>query len=355
MKEQKKNIFNADPDQELEYMEQVSQPKETGAAANKESAAPSAGAPANQSQRELLKALQGKGEKTECFGGVLLQREGVLSFVIKGMTDEEREETRKAYQSIYSTNLRGLIGRADPFVESFDEYTVFNFERVNGSKSFRQICREKQGDGKTGVFAKLVAILTKLHNHYVHSGRYQSLNCLSLDTLFEDEIGQYWLLPLRAFGNCYPKEIAPEVRTANSGDARSDLFGAAYVAVEMACNDEVPEMYHLQDGMISQCLNGLPACRPSLKTVAKAYKSAATRQPNTAEAVETEEDDREQSFVDPRFLHAIKAFFLKIWKWLQGFLMSEPAAQRNGTKKPGAFRKAKPIAVDEEEEWEDCL
>ena len=319
----------------------------------------------NAAQRALVLLLRDKGvEKINCFGGLLFQREDangnrILSFAVEDMTDGELSAMKKEYQAIYRSALPRLISRADPFVEQAEPYTVFNFE-YNPGISFRQYCRnnKKEPPSARVVMRKLVNILIDRSNRHGEEN-YESLNCLSLDTLFLDNQGEVWLLPLRAFRNQFPREIAPEAHDPTQKcTVASDLCAAAYVAVLVANNGELPAMVTLQDSKIKECLMLIPQCRPTLNTMGEALgsrmnsgtgRSAGTAAPDAPDGNPKSAPKKSEGI---SFIKVCKEFLSDIWKKLKGLFVWESQGEINRTQKDHTshmFRRFKQIEETEED------
>lgn len=314
-------------------------------------------------QRALLRTLKDPGlEKIECFGGVLFKRcdqedNPILSFAVEGLTEEELSEMKLAYKKVYRSGLSRVISRADPFEEQAGSCTVFNFEYNTGYSSLREYSRSKSISVET-VMRPLVKLLTHRYNSYVKSDlQYESLNCLTLDTLFVDADGALWLLPLQAFRNRFPGAIAPEAHDPTQVCTEaSDLFSAAYVAVEVANGGKMPAMLALKENKIKECLIAIPQCRPSLQTMVTVLQGART-------AAEERGEERPVSSSAPRktqmrlpdfsqlhLLQSVKDWWTRFLEALKKLFAWEPVSQTGGTLQKGTRRRFRPIGEIEEDE-----
>lgn len=97
---------------------------------------------------------------------------------------------------------------------------------------------------------------------------YIPLNCLSKETIFFDSDGHMRVLPLLAHHGHYPIEIPIEVKSHADGDERSDLYSAAYVAVEVFSNSKPGQgLKEPPSPLITECLKSIRDWRPDLNTV----------------------------------------------------------------------------------------
>ena len=293
-------------------------------------------------QRNLLRLLDDKAvRKVCCFGGILMQRENengspILSFVVKGTSDVEYERMCKNYEEIYRIGSVLPLIRYDflfkeRFVASGTHFSVFNFICYPNHLSLRQYCE----DGNRSI--PLDEMMRKLvHLLVAHSNacgeQYRCLSCLSLDTIFVSKEGKLLLLPLQAFHNHFPREIAPEVgHYPELCDARSDLYSAAYVSLEVSFGGKLPEMPALGEGKIKDCLMGVVQCRPTLQNIASLMGSNSNAGPrwNIAPAAAMEPSA-------PRKAHAIgfAGWFKALWKRITDYfsgLPREPKSEVSGT------------------------
>ena len=319
------------------------------------------------SQRELLRQLKEAKKKTECFGGVLFTRVGstnqpIISFAVRGMTEEEKTGAERVYDELYRSYPRGIIYPANPFVEQAPPYTVFNFLVKSYCESLREYCCKKgsQSIPAEKTMRKLVTVLVENFNNA--AGEYRAMNCLSLDTIFVDEQNKLWILPLQAFRGNFPREIAPEAREYSLGcDVTADLYAAAYVSLELANGGKFPEMLHVENPVIRDCLMGIRQCRPKLEVVAASFAGGR-------EYMDTDDGGRsrrsrwvpsnrqtiEDTEPKPRF--DILAWFSASWERMKAALSKviyrEPADHVSGTKhdyvrKP--FRPIKPLQDEEDD------
>lgn len=320
------------------------------------------------SQRSLLRLMKESGvTKVECFGGVLLQRENengspILSFVIQGTTGTEHTKMCKEYETIYRIGSSLPLIVYDPlfherFKASGTHYSVFNFVCNPNQKSLREYCQdEKHRIPLEGMMRKLVNLLISHSNEC--GEKYRCLNFLSLDTIFVNAQGKLLLLPLQAFRRQFPCEIAPEARDLpEQCDARSDLYAAAYVALEASCNGVLPEMPALGEGMIKNCLVGVPQCRPTLRYVANALGSKSS-EPAYWEASTPKRDATapKKAAVKPAgnsFSEWCKALWMRFTAFFTNLFRREAKSETSGTMTQHIKRPFSPITnVDEMDEEE---
>lgn len=319
------------------------------------------------SQRELLRQLKEAKKKTECFGGVLFTRMGstnqpIISFAVRGMTEDEKTGAERAYDELYRSYPRGIIYPANPFVEQAPPYTVFNFLVKSYCESLREYCCKKgsQTIPAEKTMRKLVTMLVENFNNA--AGEYRAMNCLSLDTIFVDEQNKLWILPLQAFRGNFSREIAPEARESSLGcDATADLYAAAYVSLELANGGKFPEMLHVENAVIRDCLMGIRQCRPKLEVVAASF--AGGRENVDTDGGGSSRGGRWQSSniqpvenPEPKPRFDILAWFSTCWERMKAALSKaiyrEPAEHVSGTKhdfvrKP--FRPIKPLQDEEDD------
>ena len=321
----------------------------------------------NAGQRELLRQLKEAKKKTECCGGVLFSRLGstnqpIISFAVRDMTEEEKAAAERAYDELYRSYPTGIIYPANPFVEQAPPYTVFNFLAKSYCESLREYCC-KQGSQRIPAeetMRKLVAVLVKNNNNA--AGEYRAMNCLSLDTIFMDEQEKMWILPLQAFRNHFPREIAPEARESSSGcDITADLYAAAYVSLELANGGKFPEMLHVENTVLRDCLLGIRQCRPQLKVVRDSV--AGSSEPRSTDDGVRRHGSRwayvhrqpvEKS--EPKSGFHILVWFGALWERMKSFLSKliyrEPAEHVSGTNRPfkrKSFRPIEPLQDEEDE------
>lgn len=314
-------------------------------------------------QRALLHTLKDPTlEKVECFGGVLFKRydqddHPILSFAVEGLTEGELVDMKTAYQKAYRSGLSRVISRADPFAEQVGTYTVFNFEYNTSYSSLREYSRSKNLSVE-GVMWPLVKLLVLRYNSHARANlQYESLNCLTLDTIFVDADGKFWLLPLQAFRNRFPSAIAPEAHDpAQVCTEASDLFSAAYVAVEVANGGKMPAMPALTENKIKECLIAIPQCRPSLQTMVTVLQGmrVAAEESGDEEPVPPSADRKQQvrlpDFSLVPLLQSVKDWWARFLETLKRLLVWEPVNQTGGTLQKGTRRRFRPIGEVEEDE-----
>lgn len=319
----------------------------------------------NAHQRELLRQLNDAKQKTECFGGLLFKRtdstnQTVISFAVRDMTESELSQAVRTYNDLYRSQFCGIIPSAHPFVEQAPPYTFFNFLPKPYSESLREYCgrHNSQRIPAEQIMRKLVKMLVENYNYA--NGSYHAMNCLSMDTIFVDARKALWVLPLQAFRGCFPCQIAPEASDpAGVCDATADLYSAAYVSLEVANGGKLPEMLHVEDPMIRNCLLGIRQCRPKLEVVAESFSgSRSDPEPDDGylirprRSVPASKPARKESG-EPRF--DFRAWFQSFWERMTNALSKlsngEPVEHKTGTKSVftrNPFRPIKPLRDEED-------
>lgn len=231
----------------------------------------------NENNRELLEQIRSDGA-IECFGGRLLRRKDqygyeMLSFAVAGMSQLEASRADAAY--VYFSRMNGLnflTRYGSP--EYVGDYTVFNFmigrnvfslrELYDGGSPYKVSAEE--------IMSQLVELLIE-YCQYLKSEEmnYQSLCCMSMETVFVDGRGQLWLLPLQAYKEHYPIEIPREAAVSGGADVKSDLYAAAFVAVEASSGGPAGkvQMVEPKSTLVGNCLKSIRDWRPDLQVVAK--------------------------------------------------------------------------------------
>lgn len=154
-------------------------------------------------------------------------------------------ERMSASEAIRADEWYGMLGRlsggcflhrsASSPVE-VDGHMVFDFEIGNNVYSLGEQHRQKKLNLRNPetILSKLNYLIMKYQKELQRSGEpYRALNCLTMDTVFVDADNNLMVLPVYYHGRNYPVEIAREAMIqGQKTDERSDLYAAAYVAVE---------------------------------------------------------------------------------------------------------------------------
>lgn len=254
-----------------------------------------------------------------CYGGRLFRfnhsdREPLICFAVKNMSQSEIDNAVRWYDRCGRMGTLGMIHRAGRQPVRVEDYTIFEFEigpqeyslneRMRSGAPFRRDC--------LNVMQKLVQFLYDYRNELRKIWRqgYTALNCLSKETIFFDSDGQMRILPLLAHRGCYPIEIPIEVKAHADGDERSDLYSAAYVAVEIFSSSRPGKGLHEPDSpLIKECLKSIRDWRPTLNEVYNAIGEADVM-PVIEEEMPYNEDE-------PHIGASVKAWFQSIKKWVQ--------------------------------------
>ena len=226
-------------------------------------------------------SLHGDGE-VDCFGGWIFRASDqfghpVIRFVLDRPSEAEIMRAEEWYRRLGSmTNSRFLHRTSmEPVVMS--GYAVFDFEIGYQLKSLGELHRKREL-----TYKKPEMLLEKLNDMILDyraelartRERYRPLNCLTMETVFVDEDNNVKVLPIFFSGKRYPIEIAREVLTANQTvDERSDLYSAAYVAVEAFSDSNGNQPICKPDSqIILDCLQTVREWRPAPEEVKKWLK-----------------------------------------------------------------------------------
>ena len=227
--------------------------------------------------REDLELLQTHlKDAVSCYGGKLFRGwdeygNPIIRFAVKGMSAEDVKNAEEHYNRVGRMSAIGLAHRTSNPPMRVKDYTVFDFEIIGDEFTLR----EMQNMGKPFkrdpemVFRVLVEFLCRYRTQLANIRRpYQALNCLTMETVIFGKDNHLKVIPLYTRGTDYPVEIPREVTTAEGADERSDLFAAAYIAVEIySAGRPDRKLVEPDSKVISDCLKGIRDCRPDLDKV----------------------------------------------------------------------------------------
>ena len=239
-------------------------------------------AEAGNNDNHLLHRIR-SGDAIECFGGYLFRdtdsfNHPILCFAVPNMEEVEVRQANEWYNQMGRLSHLGFLHRTTTPPQTVANYTVFAFEINQFDRTLAELHREgklyKQDPDQ--MMRCLVQFLAQYQQFTVNNyGSYLPLCSLSLSTLIMGENGTLRLLPLRAHNNDYPIEIPNEVtRHEGSADERSDLYSAAYVAVEIySANRGDGRLAEPNSPTIVSCLKTMQDWRPSLAEVRSQLQS----------------------------------------------------------------------------------
>lgn len=212
----------------------------------------------------------------KCFGGYLYRdidpfNNPILCFAVQNMTQTEISQADEWYNRMGRLAHLGFLHRTTTPPMTAGGYTVFEFE-IN---PFDRTLAERHADGKLykveaeHMMTQLVQLLSRYQQVSIQAfGQYKPLCSLSMATLILGDDGSLRLLPLLAHNKHYPIEIPNEVASSNGADERSDLYAAAYVAVEIySANRSDGKLAEPNSPIIVDCLKAIQDWRPSLQEV----------------------------------------------------------------------------------------
>lgn len=248
------------------------QTPETGAAYEQTKQIPAVKSEA-QSDSQLLRQIRQAG--VSCFGGRLFRGtdafgDPIVRFAVPGMDAEDVKNAEEHYSMMGRMSALGMAHRTNTPPQTVQHYTVFDFEIGSEEYTLRELHdsgRPFRRNPET-VFRAMVQLLRRYRAELAKMGRdYRSLNCLTRETVILDADNNLKLIPLYTTGSDYPIEIPREV-TAGGGDERSDLYAAAYVAVEVhSAGRSDGRLVEPDCAPIVRCLKTIRDCRPDLDEV----------------------------------------------------------------------------------------
>lgn len=220
----------------------------------------------------------------KCFGGYLYRdtdpfNNPILCFAVQNMTQTEIHQADEWYNRMGRLAHLGFLHRTTTPPMTAESYTVFEFE-IN---PFDRTLAERHADGKLykveaeHMMTQLAQLLSRYQQVSIQAfGQYKPLCSLSMATLILGDDGSLRLLPLLAHNKHYPIEIPNEVTSSSSADERSDLYAAAYVAVEIySANRSDGKLAEPSSPIIADCLKAIQDWRPSLQEVMNRLNCAA--------------------------------------------------------------------------------
>lgn len=225
---------------------------------------------------DKLRRLIRSESAVPCFGGYLFRREKpgighVICFAVQKMTPDAVRAAEESYAFFGRMGHLGMLPRTPCAPIVVDDYTVFEFIAFPNDKSIRSILQDSQLPRIS--HDKLMSDLVNLIRDYKKTLRdlghneYYPLSCLSKDTVLIDNNLRVKVLPLRANWS-YPIEIPHEVVIGEYSDERSDLFSAAYLAVEIFSKKRGSSTLIEPDyDIICGCLKSIHDWRPTLEDV----------------------------------------------------------------------------------------
>lgn len=220
-------------------------------------------------------ALHGENE-VEAFDGRFFRAQdemgnSVIRLVMENMSASEMKSAEDWYRQLGMIGT-GFLHRAGTSARMEDGCAVFDFEIRPHTYSLGELYRQKKLGTQNAerIMRQLNNLITEYRKARMDVGlQYRALNCLSLDTVFLDQDNRLTVLPVYYNGRNYPVEIAREAMVAGRrSDERSDLYAAAYVAVEVYSNSNGDKpLLKPESEVIQACLQVIPDWRPTPKEV----------------------------------------------------------------------------------------
>lgn len=261
---------------------------------NLQSTPPHAGIPSSHVQahpatdHRLLELIR-SDESIRCFGGYLFRRDNpqyghVICFAVENMRPEDVVNADKWYALFGRMSHLGMLHRTSSAPIPVGNYTVFEFVASVHDKSIRDHLKavEPMRTSHTALMNQLIEFIHSYSQELeqLNNANYVPLCCLSKDTVLIDPNGRMKILPLRANRGIYPIEIPQEVSVGEQVDERSDLFSAAYLAVEVySKNRNCAQLTEPDSDVIRNCLKAVHDWRPTLAEVRAADSSAPASNP----------------------------------------------------------------------------
>lgn len=205
-------------------------------------------------------------------------------------------ERMSAFEAIRADEWYGMLGRlpggcflhrASSSPVQVDGNMVFDFEISEDMYSLGEQHRQQKLNLRNPetILRKLNDLILKYQKLQTRNGEpYRTLNCLTLDTVFVDPDNNLSVLPVYYHGKSYPVEIAREAMVhGQKTDERSDLYAAAYVAVEAFSdsNGDRP-LEKPKSELILACLQTIREWRPTPREVEDWFNG---KRPNPATKV----------------------------------------------------------------------
>lgn len=236
----------------------------------------------NDYAKQLLAEIRGDHVQ-QCFGGRLFRRldrygNPLISFAVENMNSLEIDRANGAYAAFSSMDAGVfLFSCGDPenvVVDAQKQWTVFSFRIGANEYSLSELYAS--GQSYSTPAEKTMFQLVNLLAHYKQKltklqKDYQSLDCLSLETIFINEDGQLRILPLRAYNNHYPIEIS---REEGGNDIKNDLFSAAFVAAQVESGGPYGKkaLSEPKAQIVRNCLKIVKEWRPDFQSVMNELK-----------------------------------------------------------------------------------
>ena len=211
-------------------------------------------------------------DEVECFGSRIFRsedqnRQPVIRVVTDSLNKDQEWEAEAWYNRLGRMKKGKFLHRTNTAPMKVGRYTVFDFEIGNQVFSLGELHRQHRMSYTNPelILGRLNELIIEYRMELAQSKEnYRSLNCLSMETVFIDMDNNIKVLPVYTCGNRYPIEIAREVFTrGQKTDERSDLYAAAYVAVE-AFSDSTGdrEIQKPKSRVILDCLQPIRDWRP---------------------------------------------------------------------------------------------
>ena len=286
-------------------------------------------------------------DEVECFGGWMFRdwdRSGfpVIRFVAEGMMPSEVKRAEEWYGILGRVSRSRFLHRTGAAPVRVGDCTVFDFEIQAQMHSLGELHRHGKMTARNPetILRLLNELIMDYRGALAAAGmRYSPLNCLTMDTVFVDRDNNVSVLPVFHSGRNYPVEIAREAMTPGQiTDERSDLYAAAYVAVEAFSDSAGDRPIRKPDSPVLQaCLQTIRDWRPTPEEVAA-----------WLEGTRPEADEEESTFwpwikIPGRGILAA---------WLKKLRIAEPAERQeelDDTAPVGAFGPAGKKAPDPED------
>lgn len=217
-------------------------------------------------------AIHGENQ-VDAFGGWFFRdrdRVGnpVIRLVVENMPQSEATRADEWYGKLGRMPHAGFLHRAGSSPVQVGAYTVFDFEINAQMRSLSELHRQNKLNPAISelILQRLNELIMEYRMELLKNGeQYRALNCLTMDTVFLDRDNKVTVLPVFYTGRNYPVEIAREAMIpGEKTDERSDLYAAAYVAVEVYSdsNGDKP-LKKPESEVILACLQAVRLWRPT--------------------------------------------------------------------------------------------
>ena len=232
--------------------------------------------------------IHGENE-VNAFGGWFFRAQdesgqSVIRLVMSQMSVLDENRANEWYGMLGRMPQSHFLHRTGSSPAHVNGHVVFDFEINECMLSFGEMHRQGEMNSKNPVliFRKLNEIIMEYRLQLAKMGRtYQALNCLTVDTVFMDPDNRMMVLPVFYSGRNYPVEIAREATIqGQKTDERSDLYAAAYVAVETYSDSVGDKPLRKPDvPAILECLQPVREWRPSPEEVSELLHSGSRPRP----------------------------------------------------------------------------